>query len=208
MDLTTYSGLQSAIADFLNRSDLTSQIPGFISLAESKFNRDERLRCRQAIVRAQADLNAQFETLPSDYAEMWNIQLNTQPLTVMEYVPPQVADQWKARHWAPGKPTKFTVVGNTMELVPPPDGTYSAEMLYFGKITPLSSTNTSNWLLQLAPDAYLYGALMESAPYLRDDDRLSMWAASLNAILEQIRVNDQRATYNAGPIMMRAKTFG
>ena len=208
MDLSTYSGLQSAVADYLNRTDLTSQVPGFIALAEAKFNRDERLRCRQALVRAQANLSSQFETLPGDYTEMWNIQLNTQPITVMEYVPPQVADQIKARHWTPGKPTKFTVVGNTMELVPAPDGTYSAEMLYFSTLPTLSNTNTSNWLLQLAPDAYLYGALMESAPYLRDDDRLPMWSSSLNTILDQIRVNDQRATYNAGPLKMRSSTFG
>ena len=207
MDLTTYSGLQAAVADYLNRTDLTTQIPGFIALAEAKFNRDERLRCRQSLVRAQADLASQFEALPGDYVEMWNIQLNTQPVTVMEYVPPQVADQIKNDWWAPGKPTKFTVVGNTMELIPAPDATYSAEMLYFSMI-PSLSTNPTNWLLQLAPDAYLYGALLESAPYLRDDDRIAVWGNLYNSILDQIRVNDQRATYNAGPIKMRAKTFG
>ena len=208
MDITTYTGLQATIADFLNRTDLTSQIPGFIGLAEAKFNRDERLRCRQGLVRAQANLANQFEQLPGDYLEMWNLQLNTNPVTVMEYVPPQVADQWKAQYFAPKKPSKFTVVGNTMELVPVPDTTYSAEMLYFARIPALSATNQSNWLLALAPDAYLYGALLESAPYLRDDERISVWMALYEKSLEQIRVNDQRATYNSGPIKMRVKSFG
>ena len=207
MDLTTYAGLQAAIADFLNRSALTTQIPGFIALAEAKFNRDERLRCRQALVRSQANLSNQFEQLPADYAEMWNLQLDTNPVTVMEYVTPQAADEWKTMWWAPAKPTKFTVVGNTMELVPPPDTTYSAEMLYFGLIPSLASNDT-NWLLQLAPDAYLYGALLESAPYLRDDERIQVWGSMYNTILDQIRVNDQRATYNSGPVLMRVKTFG
>ena len=67
-----------------------------------------------------------------------------------------------------GQPKYFTVFGTEMELAPTPDSAYTIEMVYRQNI-PALATNDPNWLLTLAPDIYLYGALLESAPYIKKD---------------------------------------
>jgi hypothetical protein len=67
MALSTYAELKASVADWLNRSDLTSAITDFVSLAESQMERD--LRTRQMIVRANATVNTEYSALPDDYLE-------------------------------------------------------------------------------------------------------------------------------------------
>ena len=50
-------------------------------------------------------------------------------------------------------------------------------LFYYGKPRPLSEENPTNDLLDMGPDVLKYQALMYSAPYLGDDERLSTWAA-------------------------------
>ena len=71
--ITNYATLQSTIADYLNRADLTSQIQTFIQFAEADLN--TRLRDRQMIVRAEATSNQEYVQLPSDWLEALNLQL-------------------------------------------------------------------------------------------------------------------------------------
>ena len=73
MAITNYTELKSSLADWLNRSDLTSRIPEFISLAEAAFNRN--LRTRDMLSRSTTSTNAQYVALPSDFLEMLNVEL-------------------------------------------------------------------------------------------------------------------------------------
>jgi len=68
----------------------------------------------------------------------------------------------------------------------------------------LSDSNTSNWLLDLAPDAYLYASLLESAPFLRDDERLQTWTALYGAAVNQLNKVSERGTHG-GSLRMRIK---
>ena len=72
MSITTYAELQTAAANWLNRTDLTARIAEFIDLSESQFNR--RLRTRSQLTRTQATVSTQFVGLPSDLLEMQNGQ--------------------------------------------------------------------------------------------------------------------------------------
>jgi hypothetical protein len=92
------------------------------------------------------------------------------------------------------------MVGTEYEVYPAPDDSYTAEVVYYAKITPLSDSNTSNWLLTLSPDIYLYGALMQSAPYLKDDERLVVWASVYQKMVEDMNVSDERSR---GQVSMR-----
>ena len=80
MALTNYTELQASIADFLNRSDLTSVIPDFITMAEADMNRT--LRIKEMSVRTRAPLNSQYLKLPVDFLGMRNIELLTDPVTL------------------------------------------------------------------------------------------------------------------------------
>lgn len=206
MAIDSYSTLKSGIADFLNRSDLTSVIPTFISLSEAKFNRT--LRVRQMIKRATATIDTQFFAMPADFLEAKSFVLNTNPLTYLEYATQDfLQKQRQSVYITSGKPALFGVVGTQFEAVPTPDGNYTGELTYYAKIESLSDTTTSNWLLAYAPDLYLYGALVQAAPYLRDDERIAVWGQFYTAAMDDIVVADQRASVATTPIV-RARSLG
>jgi len=206
MALDTYSGLKTTIADYLNRDDLTSIIPSFIALAEAKFNR--KLRVRQMVKRATATLDTAFFAFPSDFAQAKEFQLNTNPITYLEFVTEKQGDLMRQDSIiASGKPKYYTIVGTQLEVIATPDTEYTGELTYYGKIPALSDSNTSNWLLAYAPDLYLYGALLEATPYLKDDERLGTWSTLYTNSLGDIEVADQRASVSSTPIV-RARSLG
>jgi hypothetical protein len=206
MALDTFAGLKATIADYLNRDDLTNVIPSFITLAEAKFNR--KLRVRQMVKRATATLDTQYFAFPSDFLQAKEFQLNTNPITYLQYVTQNQGDYGSSNNYiATGKPQFYTIIGTQIEVIPTPDTGYTGELTYYGKITPLSDSNTSNWLLAYAPDLYLYGALLEATPYLKDDDRLAVWSNLYTNSLGDIEVADQRASVSSTPIV-RARSLG
>ena len=96
MAITTYAELKTAVADWLNRSDLTAVIPSFIALAESHFNQEERLRNQKSIVRATATFNQEYEALPGDYLEMLNLtNQTTVPFQKMQFLSLNQWDNFK-----------------------------------------------------------------------------------------------------------------
>jgi hypothetical protein len=62
------------------------------------------------------------------------------------------------------------------------------------------ANNDPNWLLTLAPDLYLYGALLESAPYIKEDGRIQTWALGLSTALDGLNNLGLTSTFNAGPM--------
>ena len=209
MSLNTYTALQGAIADWLNRvgsPEIAERAPDFIALAEARFDRD--LRVRQMITRAQglATFGGAFE-LPDDWLE-------TKKLSVIwggkpRKLDPVSEDQADAinertQHLVLG-PTAFTVNGNLVELLPTPLDGLDVYLDYYAKVPSLSSTTASNWLLAKWPDLYLYGALVHSAPYLRDDSRVATWAGVYDRTLAEIRQADERAAFSGAGLRTRTR---
>jgi len=207
MALSTYAELKTSIGDWLNRSDLSATIPDFISLAEAQMERT--LRTRQMIVRANASFDQQYGAVPSDFLEVKSLKLtSTNPPTPLSFLTIDLLDEQSSSYTASGKPKFFGVVGNQLRILPTPDGTYTTELTYFAKLTKLSSTVTTNWLLTSSPDIYLYGALLQAAPYLQDDARIQTWATLYERALNDLRTADDRGASSGGTLLTRAKTFG
>ena len=207
MALTTYTELKTSIGDWLNRSDLTSVIPDFISLAEAQVERT--LRTRQMIVRANASFDAEYGAVPSDFLETKSLKLtSTNPQTPLEFLSIDALDNKAAEYTGSGKPRFFGVVGGQFRIVPTPDATYTTELTYYAKLTKLSSSVASNWLLTSNPDIYLYGSLLQAAPYLQDDARIQTWATLYERALNDSQTADDRGASSGGALLTRAKTFG
>ena len=202
MALSTYSELQTAVGSWLNRSDLDTNIPDFIALAESSFNRV--LRTRNQITRATSSVAEQFVALPSDLLELHNIQLNTSPVKRLQQVTMTKADELKSSISTSGTPAYFALTGSNIELIPTPDASQTLEIVYYATITALSDTNASNWLLTSYPDIYLYGTLVQAEPYLMNDERMGTWGALLGKAIEELRVSDERSQTEGGTLVMRA----
>ena len=207
MALTTYAELKTSIGDWLNRSDLTSVIPDFISLAEAQIERT--LRARQMIVRANASFDAQYGAVPSDFLEAKSLKLtSTNPQSPLSFLSIDALDAEMTKYTGSGKPKFFGVVGGQLRIVPTPDATYTTELTYYAKLAKLSNSNTSNWLLASSPDIYLYGALLQAAPYLQDDARIQTWATLYERALNDSQTADDRGASSGGALLTRAKTFG
>lgn len=206
MALDTFAGLKTTIADYLNRDDLTAIIPTFITLAEAKLNR--KLRVRQMLKRATASVDSQYFAYPADWLQAKEFQLNTNPIVRLQFVTEAYGDELKANNYvAASKPGYYTIIGTQLEVIPTPDATYTGELTYYAKIPALSDSNTSNWLLAYAPDLYLYGALTEATPYLKDDERLGTWGQLYTNSLSDIEIADQRASVSSTPLV-RARSLG
>ena len=204
MALTNYTELQASVADFLNRGDLTSVIPDFITMTESEFNR--LLRVSNMSIRTRAPLDSQYVKLPAGFLGMRNIDLLTDPVTPLSYKNLQNLDIHRAND-ATGKPLYYSIMQNNIEFAPVPDSEYTLEIVYYQKIPPLSD-NTTNWLLEEHPDAYLYGALMHSAPYLQADERVGLWAGKYNQIIQQIISSDEKAKFSGSTPSVSFTPFG
>lgn len=203
MALDNYANLQVEVADWLNRADLTAKIPTFIRLLESQMNR--KLRVRQMQTRSTASLAAEYLALPTDFLSVHNVQILDTPVSRVEYA--SISEVSEFRKLYPNqRPTRFNVDGSTFQFAPIPDNTYTVEIVYYAMITPLATAGT-NWLLNEHPDIYLYGTLMQAAPYLNNDDRISVWGSALTGILEDMTVADEKGTRGGGPLRARIQPY-
>ena len=204
MAITSYSTLISAVKTYLNRSDISdAQIKEFISLAEASFNRV--LRTRNQITRSTSDISTQFVSQPTDLLELYNIQLNSDPIVRLEQVSLSKMDELKSASSTTGKPRYFAITGADLEFYPSPDATYEIEVIYYKTIAPLSDSNTDNFLLTNQNDLYLFATLVQAEPFLMNDERIGVWGALLGKGIEELRVSDQRSQTESGTIVMRAK---
>ena len=202
MSFTTYSALQTTIASYLGRTDLTAMIPTFISLAESRLQRE--LRTRPMLKSATATMTGGDNTvgLPTDFLEMRDLFTQGNPRMPVSYMSPSAFTR-NARATESGRPVDYSVIGSEMNFAPIPDGNYVLEMLYYAKPEVLSSTNSSNVFLANYPDLLLYGSLAQAEPYLMNDARLATWASLYASTAELIATSDDSSEYNGVPLQMK-----
>lgn len=200
--ITNYSTLQSTIADYLNRADLTSQIQTFIQFVESDLN--TRLRCREMIVRATTTNDDEFVKLPLDFLEALNLQIvgGASPL---RYVTLDEADMINKAQVLT-QVSVYSLMNGAIELIPPPSTDVEIEMVYYGKIPALSDSQTTNWLLTKAPDVYLYGALVHAAPFLMDDQRIPVFGNIYLKRVEELNQESQKSLHSGSPLLARTRS--
>ena len=202
--IATYAELQTSVADFLNRDDLTSIIPTFIRLAEARVDRD--LRHWRQEQRETIFLETQYVALPETFLQPIRLQIMTGPTG--EVAPISTAQMLQLRGDRSdlvGQPTNYAITAGQIELYPTPDDTYEGSIVYYGRIPALSVSNTTNWLLTEAPDAYLYGSLIHAAPYLKDDARLVVWESLFKQSLDMLNSSSEDAKWGGSGLRMKTR---
>ena len=206
MALSNYTELKAAIADWLDRSDLTARIPDFIALAEARVSRELRIRAMEVRSTMTATVNKRYFNLPNNYLQMRNFQLNTNPVTPLEYITPEMLDRLYGSNTT-GKPRAYSLIGDEIQLAPIPDSTYTIEMAYYEKFSPLGDgtggTVTSNWLTSNAPDVLLYGALIEAEPFIKNDERIQLWMTAYKESIDKIQKADDRDRHSGSAMRVR-----
>jgi len=213
MALDTYANLKLEIADWLNRSDLTTQIDTFIDLAEARMNRE--IRVRDMLSRTTLSISSQFTSLPSDFIAMRNINLDTSPLTVLQYVTPEYMDRIRRNKYSysstsiTGMPVWYTIKGSEIEVVPNPDSAKTANITYYAKIPALTTEADTNWVLTNHPELYLTGTLVAASAFLVEDNRIPLWESGYQKGVEDLhRASDNYEIPRGGATRIRANVLG
>jgi hypothetical protein len=184
MALTTYDDLKTEIAGWMSRDDLTSRIDTFIDLFEAWANRQLRTRQMEGEANATA---AEYLALPSDFLELRDIQYQANPRRQLQYVTPEYADNYDTTGTA-GDPDFYTIVGNEIRLIPSPSSSATnVRISYWKKVTALSSSNSTNWLLEEYPDAYLFGSLVYARAYIADMSTVAFISQGWERVMRDIQ---------------------
>ena len=170
MALGTYSDLKTTVANFLNRSDLTSSMDDFIDLTEARLSRELYTRFQHDRVTASTTSGDAFISLPTDLRQIETIRINSSPRKVLKYYSPDSLDS-NFTSSENGTPEGYTIVGQEIKLAPTPDSVLTLEMIYSKQIQALSDSNTSNMILTRHPDVYLYGCLHHASAFLLDEQK-------------------------------------
>ena len=202
MSIANYAELKTAVANFMARSDLTNQIPDFITMAESRMSRE--LETREQEKRSQATLVAgdEYILLPNDFREVREVKINASPTRVLTYYSPSALDSMYSSN-GEGMPEGYSIVGLELKMRPIPDAAYTQEIVYIGSLPNISNTTTPI-LFTRSPDLYLYGALAEGYAYLLDEARAAQYDQKFTRILEEIKVDEQRSHYGTGSLQIKS----
>jgi hypothetical protein len=205
MALSSYSGLKTSIANWLNRSDLTSEIEDFIVLAEKDFN--SKLRIRQMISSDNSfSINAEKVDLPTGFLQVRNFFIvNGGTKYSLQYITPAQMDQIKGSSTS-GQPSTYTIIGDKFRFAPTPASTYTGTLNFYKEFDPLSDSNTTNYILSNHPAIYLYGSLYHSANFLGgvEPRQVQQWQQMYATALERLERNDREDQYGNAPLQQRS----
>jgi len=179
MALDTYVNLKMEIAGWLDRDDLSDYIDTFIDLAEARHARE--IRVREMLTRETLAISTddRYVALPADFLDLKYLRVQTPATTVGRRYFPDL-DQCTIDRLTQmsvneaNRPSAYSV-HEEIEFNCPADQDYTGEIFYYVQFDALSDSVASNDLLTKAPDAYLYGALAASAPFLMNDERVQLW---------------------------------
>ncbi|WP_340647534.1 hypothetical protein [Phenylobacterium sp.] len=202
MALSTYAELKAAIADWLERGDLADRTSDFIALAESRLNRVLRLRMMETEEVLTTTIGARTVTLPAAFREPIALWLQgPSGRTPLRFVDPAAL----SISTAAGGPQAWTLNAGAIAFDRPCDRAYSLALRMVGRLA-LSDAQPGNAVLTDYPDLYLFGALVEAAPYLRDAELLSLFMARFEAALTEARAKEARgkalATLGVEPLLL------
>ena len=206
MAITTYDELKTAVADFLNRDDLSTSASTFISLAESGMQRS--LRHWRMEKRSNAVIDTQYSAVPADFLQVIRFYITsgtTRPLELISQS--ELLDRKANNANTSGTPSYYAMTAGEIEVLPIPDSSYNAELHYYSEIPALSATNPTNWVLQYFPDLYLYGSLIHSAPYLKDDARMQIWAALYKEAIDAINADSERGKFGGSGRRLKIRSY-
>jgi tetrahydromethanopterin S-methyltransferase subunit F len=203
---STYQELKDQIINFVNKPDIDQTVDTFIDLTEAEMSR--RLRHWRMERRSTAILSSQYVPLPSDFIEPVRLSITSGDTYVLEAESQaQLIDRRAEAGNTTGLPRYYAIIDGTIEVFPTPDSDYTLEMVYVSKIQALTSSNTTNWVLDYFPDAYLYGSLMHTAPFLEEDQRLTVWSSLFEKVVESINQENANAKFGGAGLRVKIRSY-
>lgn len=186
----TYAGLQTTVARWVHRTDLDMDVPDFIRLAELDINRRLKVVAKEVEAPLACEVGARFVPLPSDFGAP--IALWLTDVDPRRTVTARLPEQLMVDESLSTRPHYWAIDGRNLAFDCRPDQAYPLQLRYLQTLF-LSDVAPTNDLFASAPDLYLYGALVHSAPFCQDDARMPMWQAKYESLLRSVAMDGTRA---------------
>lgn len=218
MAVDTFVKLRAAIADTINRDDLSADVTAFEG---TTIDSQTKRFVTNATAAIQSDLIARggtkaMETLtdaltttagveyvdfPTTFGGARSFIITSNPYKVLEFVDPTTLfTQYPSA--TTGKPEKYTIIGSRRAYLRPiPDSSYSTRLVYTDALTALVNDSDTNWLLTARPDIYLARAMVEASIYVEDDARLQFWKGLYDQNMNDFLGDDRNVRWAAVPTM-------
>jgi len=190
----TYDSLVADISSYLERTDQATleKIPTFIMLAEQVIAAEIKFLGNLTPMQSNLVMGEAVINKPARWHKTVSMNVTVggvrQPVFLRKYEylreywpvptqtdPPKVYADYDYTHWL---------------IAPTPDDDYAFEVLYYERIQPLDSSNQTNWFTIYAPQALLYGTLLQAMPFLKNDERIPMWQAQYDKIMQVLKAED------------------
>lgn len=190
----TYSSLVEDVQAYLERNDAQTiaQIPRFIMLAEQVIA--SQIKFLGNLTVNESNMIASQPVI--DKPARWHKTVSMNVTVSGSRTPVLLRKYEYLREYAPdptvtGVPAYYADYDYTHWLVAPtPTDAYAFEVLYYERVQPLDSSNETNWFTIYAPQALLYGSLLQAMPYLKNDERMGMWQQQYDLIITTLKNED------------------
>lgn len=171
----TYDSLTSTVLQYLERNDaaVVNAIPTFITLCEFEIAQEIKTLGQLQVANSTMNINNPVITKPARWRKTVSMTIdtgtNSQPVYLRKY-------EYLRNFWPNEALTDLPLYYADTDyehwyVAPTPSQAYNFTVLYYERIAPLSETNQTNWLTQNAPNAMLYGTLLQAMPFLKNDAR-------------------------------------
>ena len=191
----TYTSLVENIQSYLERDDTATvdKIPLFIMLAEQIIASQIKFLGNLTVNTSTMTASTSIIDKPARWHKTVSMNITVsgerQPVLLRKYE--YLREYWPNAN-STGTPEFYSDYDYTHWLVAPtPDAAYAFEVLYYERIQPLDSANQTNWFTIYAPQALLYGSLLQAMPFLKNDERMAMWKANYDQIMQTLMAEDK-----------------
>ena len=190
----TYNSLVNDISTYLERTDQATldKIPTFIMLAEQVIASEIKFLGNLTVMQSTMTATQSVIDKPARWHKTVSMNVvvdgERQPILLRKY-------EYLREYWPDSTQTEvpkfYCDYDYTHWLVAPtPAQNYNFEVLYYERIQPLDSSNQTNWFTIYAPQALLYGTLLQAMPFLKNDERIPMWQSQYDKIINTLKSED------------------
>ena len=190
----TYASLVTDISSYLERTDTATieKIPTFIMLAEQVISTEIQFLGNLTVVTSTMNVGQPVIVKPARWRKTVSVNLidnnQRQPVFLRKY-------EYLRNYWPNATQTDTPIYYCDYDythwlVAPTPDLAYNYEILYYERVQPLDVTNQTNWFTQYAPQAMLYGSLLQAMPFLKNDERMPMWQAQYDRVIATLKTED------------------
>lgn len=202
MDYTEIVALAKAYSDRETDADITANVDNFIKIVEAKLNR--LLKIDDMAVRAQADTvdDQAYFALPSDFNGLRDVELQSGGKSyTCEYVSPIHANALSTYTSLDGY--YYTIIAGQLHILPVQDAGSTVEIVYYPRLDPLDSTDTTNWISDTYPDLYVYGIMVEISAFVKNATAVTLWEERFNKAVQDLTHRSSGNQWSGTPLRIR-----